>query len=433
MWQKAWFRWSVRVLALVILAALAVVFALRWRGEWALREARREFTQKVGPLNPAAYRSKPIPEEENGAVWLLAGARAVVIFPPERQGLRSLAETSSSHWSQAQIQLASRLLERNAPALTLLHRSLDLKACDLSDAVTGKTGYLLSFVAAAPLLAADSRDALRQGDMDRFFASAETLRLLASAQERQVELIDLLLGSYAERLLLPVIQEAASAPSLKASDMARLGALLPTVDLAAAMRRTVGYELASMLDRIAHGTEAEHMGIQLGLAGHLENWVRGDAETARALRGWAAGAESMGQPYARRLASPPGQGSASDNPYTFDRQGKTAGRLQATLALRQMTALGLEVRKAGLERGTYPAELSAFSGAGSPDPFTGKPLAYTLHPDGSATLAIPGGDALYDKLSGGKIPTIGATWTLPPLGAGRPSTPGHPASGRSSH
>ncbi|MGA9750744.1 MAG: hypothetical protein WBS54_03045 [Acidobacteriota bacterium] len=422
MWQRAWFRWSVRVPALVLLAALAVVFALRWRGERALRDARREFTQKVGPLNPAAYRPKPMPEEENGAVWLLAGARAVVIFPSERQGLRSLAETSSSHWSPAQVQLAGRLLQRNAPALTLLHRSSTRKACDLSDAVTGKTGYLLPLVAAARLLAADSRDALRQGDMDRFFASAETLRRLASAQECQVELIDLLLGSYAERLLLPVIQEAASAPSLQASDMARLGALLPAVDLAAAMRRTVGYEAAGMMDRIANGTETEHLGIQLGLTRRLALWVGGSADSARALRGWAAWAESMGQPYARRLAPPPAQESASDNPYVFDRQGKTAGRVQATMALRQMTAFGLEVRKAGLERGVYPAELSAFPGAANPDPFTGKPVAYTLHPDGSATLSIPGGDALYDKLSNGKIPTIGATWTLPPLRVERRGT-----------
>jgi hypothetical protein len=417
MWQKAWFRWSVRVLALFLLAALAIVFALRWHGERVLRDARKDFVEKVGSLDLAAYRPKPIPEGENGAVWLLAGVRAVVVFPSERLALRSLANTSSSRWTPEQCQLAARLLERNAPALTLLHRSVGMKVCDLEGANKDGGKYGLQLIQAARLLAADSRDALRQGDMDRFFASAETLGIFASAQERKVELIDLLLGCFAERELLPVIQEAASAPSLPASDMGRLGALLPTVDLAAAMRRTAGYEAAAMVERVANGTEADHLGLT-GLLQPLANrisWITEDSETSRALRGWVAWAESLGTPYAQRNAAPSPQESASDDPRVWDRSGKTAGRLQAMLALRQMTALGLKVRKAGLERGAYPADLSSFPGAMSPDPFTGKPVGYTHLPDGSASLSVPGGDALYDKLSGGKVPTIGATWTLPPI------------------
>ncbi len=101
--------------------------------------------------------------------------------------------------------------------------------------------------------------------------------------------------------------------------------------------------------------------------------------------------------------------------------------MQATLALRQMTALGLEVRRAGLERGAYPTDLSAFPGAKIPDPFSGKPIAYTLHPDGSATLAVPDADSLYQKLTEGKRAAIGFTWTLPPVAAGRPSPSPHPA------
>lgn len=420
MWQKAWFRWSVRAVALVALAALAAVFALRWQGERALRDARREFTRKVGPLNPEAYRSKPVAaKEENGAVWLAAGARAVVIFPPEGQGLRALAQTPSCQWSQAQVQLARRLLERNAPSLVLLHRALGQKVCDLGDAVTGKTDYLLSFVAAARLLAADCRDALRQGEMDRFFASAETLRLLASAQERQAELLDLLLGSSIERLLLPVLQEAACATSLPPGDMDRLGSLLPAADLTAALRRAAGYEASAMMERIDEGTAAEYLGIQLGVAGHLINWIRRDADCARALAGWTAWVESMDQPYGQRLGPSPGRQPASNDPYAMDKEGKTRGRLQATLALRQLAALGLAVRKAGLERGAYPAALSAFPGAGSPDPFTGKPLAYTLHPDGSATLALAGGGALYGRLTAGKSAPLQDTWALPPLGPPR--------------
>ncbi len=423
MWQNAWFRWSVRVLALAVLAVLATVFYLRSRGQRELDDARREFTEKVGSLDLTAYASKPVPEEENGAVWLLAGVRAVVIFQRERPDLGSLAETPSSRWTQEQAEFAKRLLERNAPALTLLHRSLGKKACNLTDANSDGAGIGFQEVKAARLLAVDSRDALRQGDMNRFFARAEILGILTSAQEREVELIDLLIGSYAERLLLPVLQEAASVPSLRTSDVERLEGLVPTADLMKAMRRNAGYETAAMMDRISNGTEEQNLGVKFSLMERLAFWTTEDSDTARGILARMKQLESAGLPYARRgapLSAHPSSffrywGSESDDPWRWDSQGKTAGRLQATMALRQMTLLGLQVRKAGLEKGVYPADLSAFPGAKIPDPFSGQPVAYALNSDGSATLTVPGADVLWKRVTQGKGAAVSFTWTLPPL------------------
>ncbi len=423
MWQKAWFRWSVRVLALVLLAVLATVFYLRSRGQRELDDARKEFTEKVGPLDLTAYESKPVPEEENGAVWLLAGARAVVVFQRERPDLGSLAGTPSSRWTQEQAEFAKRLLERNAPALTLLQRSLGMKACNLRDANSDGARIGLQLLTTERLLAANSRDALRQGDMNRFFASAEILGTLTSSQERELDLIELLLSSYAERLLLPVLQEAASVPSLRTSDIERLEGLVPTADLMKAMRRNAGYETAAMMDRISNGTVEQYLGVKFSLMERLAFWITEDSDTARGIRARVKQLESAGLPYARRgapLSAHPSSffrywGAESDDPWRWDSQRKTAGRFQATMALRQMTLLGLQVRKAGLEKGAYPADLSAFPGAKIPDPFSGKPAAYVLHPDGSATLAIPDAEALYNKLTAGKLPAIGFTWTLPPV------------------
>ncbi len=422
MWQRAWFRWSVRVLALAVLAVLATVFYLRSRGQRELDDARKEFTEKVGSLDLTAYASKPVPEEENGAVWLLAGARAVVIFQPERAGLKSLAETPSSRWTQEQAGFAKRLLERNAPALTLLHRSLGKKACNLTDANSDGAGIGLQEVKAARLLAADCRDALRQGDMNRFFASAEILGTLTSAQEREVDLIDLLLSSYAERLLLPVLQEAASSSTLDKADVTKLDDLIPHVDLMESWRKTQGKKVAEFEDRMANGSEDEYLGWRPNWSARLKEWVLGDLDNAAYLRMWVRSMPWTIKPYgSRSLLPPPPLPSRFWGPWSVIGSIQTpnlwgaSGRLQATMALRQMTLLGLQVRKAGLEKGVYPADLSAFPGAKIADPFSGKPVAYTLNSDGSATLMVPGADVLWKRVTQGKGAAVSFTWTLPPL------------------
>ena len=90
-----------------------------------------------------------------------------------------------------------------------------------------------------------------------------------------------------------------------------------------------------------------------------------------------------------------------------------------------MTHIGLEVRKAGLEKGSYPADLSAFPGAKAADPRAA--VLYALHPDGSATLAVSDAEALFGKITQAKGAAFGFTWTLPPVTAGKPSPSSHPA------
>jgi len=431
MWKRSWFRWTVRCVALLLLTLLAVALYYRSRGADELAEARKEFEAKVGPLEPMAYKPRPVPEEENGAVWLLAGAQAVVTFQEDRATLGLLADTPSSEWTKDQVDRFKLIAERNAPALVLLRRTSVMKRCDL-EALRGDDGRQnLALVTSARLLAADARDALQQGDADRFSSDARTLSDLALAMEREPETLKLLLGSYAERLLLPVLHEASVSPALDEAAISKLDTLIPSANLMDAWRRAMGKEAADLETRMGAAAEGEDSSGRPSLRFRLTSWVTSDLDHARYLRLWVETVSWAREPYAlrspalpHRLGVLPWAGIGSIQASSF---GSPAGRMQATLALRQMTTLGLEVRRAGLERGAYPADLSLFSGVKTPDPFTGKPVVYTLRQDGSAILAVPDADPLYKKLTEGKRAAIGFTWTLPPITAEKPSSSSHPA------
>ncbi len=419
MWKRSWFRWTVRCVALLLLAIFSATFYYRWRGENELAEARKEFTEKVGSLDPKAYEPKPIKDEDNGAVWLLAGSQAVVVFHPEAKVLHLLADTPSPLWKTEQVELAKRLLERNAPALTLLYRSQGMPVCDLEAALSGKEGPSLKFIWAARLLAVDSRDALRQSDTERFLRAAEALRALASSLERTPDSVSLIVGQSLERQLLAVIQEGAVSPNLAKDSTAKFEALLPDVDLMEAWRRTIGKMAADMEARMTAGTEEDYLGVQPGWGYKLYDWTLGDLDQAGYLQMWPRALSWAREPYALRPPSPPTPPKIGPWRIIGDIQAPNlwgiVGRGQATLALREMTRLGLEIRKDGLEKGSYPSDLAAFPRAKTPDPFTGKPLVYTLHADGSAGLAVSNADALWKRVTQGMIPSISFSWTLPPL------------------
>ena len=286
MWKRSWFRWTVRCVALLLLALLAVALYYRSRGAQELAEARKEFEAKVGPLEPMAYKPRPVPEEDNGAVWLLAGAQAVVVFQPERTGLGALARTPSPQWTPEQIAQLKVIQERNAPALALLYRAAGMKVCDLN-AVMGEGERIgLPAIHAARLLAADARDALRQGDADRFFKGAKALSASASAMERAPETILQILGSYEERLLLPLIQEATGSPVLDQASISRLDALVPSGNLMDAWRRALGKEAADLETRMGAETEEEGSSGRPNLRSRLIDWIVGDLDHARYLRLW---------------------------------------------------------------------------------------------------------------------------------------------------
>jgi len=195
-----------------------------------------------------------------------------------------------------------------------------------------------------------------------------------------------------------------------------------------AWRKTIGKMAADMEARMTAGTEEDYLGMQPGWSDRLHEWTFGDLDQAAYLQMWPGALSWAREPYALRPPSPPTLPRIGPWRIIGDIQAPNlwgiAGRGQATLAIREMTRLGLDIRKAGLEKGSYPSDLAAFPGAKTPDPFTGKPVFYSLRPDGSATLTVPDAEALYKKITEGKGVVVKFTWTLPPLSPALP-TPGH--------
>jgi hypothetical protein len=88
---------------------------------------------------------------------------------------------------------------------------------------------------------------------------------------------------------------------------------------------------------------------------------------------------------------------------------KSIPRAQAAMAQRQLVRAGLELRRMALETGAYPADPSSIPELATPDPFTGKPLVYDADPDGSASVALVGGDALLEQV------VLKSAATVPPI------------------
>jgi hypothetical protein len=96
-------------------------------------------------------------------------------------------------------------------------------------------------------------------------------------------------------------------------------------------------------------------------------------------------------------------------------------RYQSIASLRRLARVAISLRLAALENGRYPDALAAWPEASAPDPFTGGPLRYELATDGSAVVAVPGAEALYDRINQVKS-FVPYTWTLPAPPSGTPAT-----------
>ena len=58
----------------------------------------------------------------------------------------------------------------------------------------------------------------------------------------------------------------------------------------------------------------------------------------------------------------------------------------------------VQLRRIGLDNGAYPVDRSPVAELTQPDPFTGRPLAYTVRGDGSAEVGLAGADELLGQV-----------------------------------
>ncbi|MFI5166189.1 MAG: hypothetical protein ACHQQS_06190 [Thermoanaerobaculales bacterium] len=405
-------RWLVRIVGTVLVLVLGGVLVVRMYGARRLAAAEREFNTKFGDVG--GYASAKVPDEENAAIYIRAGAEAVVLLGNDKPRAGDLSMVAPRAWSEDDRAFLRGLLARNAAALDLLHRAAELKrssfglvdGADLNEELKDKLP-LLKILWAQRLLLMDADAALHDGDRARFLTDARTMSTLATAMDRESPMISLLIGVAAEKIFLSAVDQAVEDPG---SDLAMLTALrgsLMDIDLRAAWRRTNGAEERAIHERVPRSAArppdaGDSAG---GWLGRVEDFVFGDLLHCEVLNLRRDAVAIVDQPYgsnppwvSRGLATPRTMFGALEK-VLFPSLANAAGRVQTALSQRNLAWVALALRAQALTSGSYPASLvGAVEDPSRPDPFVGKPLAYVRHADGSAEVGLPDGAALADKL-----------------------------------
>lgn len=413
-------RRTVRVVGVALVVVLAGLLALRIYGNRRLAAAEREFVANVGPMGGNPYASPSVPDEANAAIYLRAGAEAVVLPGGDKALAAEFTSLDRTGWNAQQVTEIRRILAANAPALELLHRAAGMtrSSFGLVDPASVdedlKTKLpLLKLLWAQRLLWLDAHLALRDGDMARLADDARAMSVMAAALERESPLIAELVGIAAEKILLGTVADAAASPHLEAATVAGLSEALLDLDLRAAWRRSLAFEFklpgASQVVR----RELERKGGIVRSAIYLAAPSYFDAPSVA----WMAHLlVAVDVPYGTRLAPLAQQRPRSVfSPLAIRTPNliQAVGRNQVILSERRLARLALALRRQALQTGTYPDSLAAFLEAGALDPFTGERLTYTLRPDGSAQLSVLGGVKLWERMQKNVGFAGPFTWELP--------------------
>lgn len=416
-------RRTVRVVGVALVVALAGLLALRIYGNRRLAAAEREFRGNVGPMAGNAYASATVPDEENAAIYLRAGAEAVILPGGERALAAELTTLVFKRWDPQQVSEITRILAGNAPALELLHRAAGktkssfglLDPANVDEDLKTKLP-LLKLLWAQRLLWLDAHLALRDGDTARLLDDARAMSVMAAALERESPLISELVGIAAEKILLATVADAVASPHLDEAAASDLSRALLDVDLRAAWRRSLAFEVRVPGGRQASEGSSKARGNLIRRVGYLVAPSFWDAPYVE----WMARLlKAVELPYASSLSALTEQrprSAFSPLAGSFSNLTQAAGRNQVILSERRLARLALALRRQALATGVYPDSLDAFPEASALDPFTAEHILYTHRRDGSAQLSVPGGVKLWERMQKNVGFAGPFTWELPPPG-----------------
>jgi hypothetical protein len=413
-------RWSVRVLGVVLVVALAGLLALRIYGSRRLAAAERRFAAAVGPVEGNPCASDRVPDEQNAAIYLRAGIDATIFLDDDVPLVDDLTVTPPLNWTESQRAGLRRIVARNAPALELLHRAVGLKRSNFGIAdfahkmeKPGPLPMLLKAMRVQRLLYDESLLALQERDFSRALSSAEVMSAMAAALEREPLLIAHLVGIACEKMFLELTADAVAMPTVNERSLAAVEDQLVDVNLDQAWKRTLACEFRlpsrrkiverpsmpqAVLQRIRYALLADYLDAL---------YVERMADLASAMR------SPCGDGLARLAGASPRSSSTVLSMFTGHLV-NAIGRYQVVLSERRLARLAVALRRNAVQTGAYPTSLASFPEARERDPFTGGQLSYTLRPDGSAQLAVPDGVKLWDRMNPNIHNPGPFTWELPP-------------------
>ena len=258
---------------LFLALALAVLFQIGLRPWLAAREQAKDsahlarvvadFQAETTSLDPANYAPKPVPDLENAAHWALAGAAALVDDDGFGETLASFARDPESFGSTKDLDLLDAL-ERNQPALSLLHRMAELDRSDFGiDYGAGpklRLPPLRQLYAAGALLGLDAVVAASEGSVEDALESLRSLDSLTSAMAGEAPRPAYVSAVYLERLFDRTVRAVAKTENFGSGTMPWSG-LLRIVDqpphaggICSRVRRLLHFDAAI---RIAAGPDPD--------------------------------------------------------------------------------------------------------------------------------------------------------------------------------
>ncbi|HVN76184.1 MAG TPA: hypothetical protein VMT19_07710 [Thermoanaerobaculaceae bacterium] len=412
---------GVRIGGIAAVAALALLLAVRLQARASDAKLESEFVQKVGPLDPQAYTSPSVPDSENAAIWLRAAAAALNLTRADKDFIGDLGRVPADQWTAEQDAGVDRLAARSAPALVLAERAALLPRSSLMlsgrDAVDIKYQVSLAdLMWLARVIDERGRLAARRGDWAGFRSGVTELARIASTTEPESPLICQLVGLATERMMFDVIRAGVESPALGGAAWQGLDAEIPSVELVAAWRRALGAMATGVRVGIVdpHNLfDRESTKVDLAVPSP-EEYLR----IVLTVESLAARPIGLDAALGDRLQK--GKGVTSGRPVADFLAGSLV-RYQSILSMRRMARVAIGLRAYAVAKGRYPDTLAAWPEAAGPDPFTGGAMRYEVRADGSAVLAVPGAEELFNRINELKT-TVPYTWVVSAPGPAVPAT-----------
>jgi len=422
MTNTLWFRRTVISAAAVSLIGLATVSALRLSGA---------MTPQPGPeydltdFEAVDFEKTGIPNDENAAAWLQAGAGAIVRSDEEKKVLAQAGYVPYEEWSKELRREVRDALDRHSGALETMHMAANLERSSYdirySEGFHLELPDFLQLIDACRVLMLEVRVALADGNEQRTLTSLATMARLAESLKSEPTTITALVGIACERMMLTVAGEVVGStqPWIGNTDfLAELEATIPVASGTMFVGHLYDGWVAVMeleLNRWTAGTSTLEPEADLGLEELADVGRREIAHNRSQLL------SLLDTPYGDDpgVFDDPAQLTLikSERGSSADIKGflKAIMRFQAALAQRQLVRAGIALRRHALEHGVYPAELPATGELTNPDPFTGRPLIYEPRPDGSLVLTLDGALELLEQFIPVATARSLAPITLPPL------------------
>jgi len=428
--RPPWIRRGCIAAAVLLLVVLIASLALHLYGRVRFAQAEARFEAEVGSLDVAHIESPQLPEEENAATWLVAGAAAIVLSNDDLQRIHDAVNTPESGWSREQEETLRALVERNRGGLETLHRAASCEQSDygivLPDGrVSARVPDLLPLLSAGKLLHVEARLAFADEDVASGLAAARTLSRLSTSLTREHTVIAPLVGNAVETWLLGVVAEllrSAAAWAAQPTLLAELEAMLPVDDPLATARRI-------LIEAAWAESSAVRLGWQLGESDEppagISRYLFGHLAGAEILEAVRHQVELVGVPYGSvpdRFA--PGSAPSPLRPHKRHAHAvtpfsKAVAKLQSTASQRQLIRAAIALRRIGIARESYPRERPSIAELDEPDAFTGRLMVYQLRDDGSLRLEFAGAAELDRSLRQRRITPVFTVVLPPPVGEAR--------------